>query len=105
MLCPSGPPPDELPPDELPPDELPPDELPPDELPPDELPPVDELPEDELPPDEVPPVTVTACWAFGAAWYVALPAWLASMTHEPAWLKVTVEPETEHTEVLDGSML
>ncbi len=28
----------------------------------------------------------------------------ASMTHEPAWVKVTVEPEIEHTGALGGSM-
>ena len=49
--------------------------------------------------------TATVCWTWVAAWYWALPAWLASMTHEPGWLKVTVEPTAEHTEVLAGSML
>ena len=51
------------------------------------------------------PLTVMACWACGAGWYRAFPAWFASMTHLPALLKVTVEPEIEHTEPLPGSML
>jgi len=50
-------------------------------------------------------LTVIVCWAWGAGWYCALPAWLASMTQLPCWLKVTVEPESEHTEVLEESMV
>jgi hypothetical protein len=49
--------------------------------------------------------TVTVCWAWGAAWYLVLPAWLASMTQVPGLSKVTVEPEMEHAELLAGSML
>ena len=30
------------------------------------------------------PLTVMACWACGAGWYRAFPAWFASMTHLPA---------------------
>jgi hypothetical protein len=29
------------------------------------------------------PFTVIICWAWGAFWYRALPAWLASITHRP----------------------
>jgi len=35
----------------------------------------------------------------GAAAQVALPPWLASILQVPAWLKVTVLPDTEHTPV------
>jgi hypothetical protein len=48
---------------------------------------------------------VIACRAWGAGWYVASPAWLASMTQLPGWLKVTVEPEIEQTEVPGESMV
>ena len=51
------------------------------------------------------PFTVMVCWAWGAAWYLSLPAWLASMTQLPVLLKVTLEPMIEHTEALPGSML
>src|SRR5260370_4099353 len=52
------------------------------------------------------PFAVIACWAWGAAWYLPLPAWLASMTQLPSWPKVTVDPEIEHAELVeDGSML
>ena len=50
-------------------------------------------------------LTFTVCWAWAAAWYLVLPAWLASMTQVPGFLKVTVEPEIEHTEPLAGLML
>ena len=50
-------------------------------------------------------LTFTVCWAWRAAWYLVLPAWLASMTQVPGLSKVTVEPEIEHTERLAGSML
>jgi len=49
--------------------------------------------------------TAIACWAWGARWYFALPAWLASMTQLPGRLKVTTEPEIEHVEVFEGSMV
>jgi hypothetical protein len=49
--------------------------------------------------------TVTVCCAWGAAWYLALPAWLALMTQVPGLLKVTVEPEIEHTASGAGSVL
>jgi hypothetical protein len=41
----------------------------------------------------------------GAGRYRSFPAWLASMTQEPAWSKVTVAPEIEYTEAMDGSMV
>jgi hypothetical protein len=50
-------------------------------------------------------LAVIVCWSWGAGWYLALPTWLASMTQLPGWLKVTAEPEIEHTEALPGSML
>jgi hypothetical protein len=54
----------------------------------------------------VPLVTVMVCWAWGAGWYFAAPAWLASMTQLPGWPKVTVDPLTEQAELLeDESML
>jgi len=43
------------------------------------------------------PVTVTVYGTCAAAWYLASPAWLASMVQVPSSLKVTVEPLTEHT--------
>ena len=46
-----------------------------------------------------------ACWAWGADWYFALPAWLASIMQLPGPLKVTAEPEIEHTEVVEESMV
>jgi hypothetical protein len=50
--------------------------------------------------------TVIVCWTWGAAWYLPLSAWLASMTQLPGWPKVTVDPEIEHAELVeDGSML
>jgi hypothetical protein len=48
---------------------------------------------------------VISWWAWGAGWYRALPAWLASMMQLPGPLKVTVEPEIEHIEVLEESMV
>jgi hypothetical protein len=30
-------------------------------------------------------LTFTVCWAWGAAWYPAPPAWLASMTQVPGF--------------------
>ena len=52
------------------------------------------------------PFTVMVCRAWGAGWYFALPAWLASMTQLPGWPKVTAEPEIEHAELVeDGSMV
>ena len=35
---------------------------------------------------------------------MALPAWLASIVHVPLALKVTLEPEMEHTELLAESI-
>jgi hypothetical protein len=49
--------------------------------------------------------TVTVCCTWGAAWYLVLPAWLASMRQVPGLLKVTVEPEIEHTSALDESIV
>jgi len=49
--------------------------------------------------------TVTVCCAWGAAWYVVLSAWFASMTQRPGLVKVTVEPVIEHTGPLAESML
>ena len=50
--------------------------------------------------------TLMVCWAWGAAWYLSLPAWLASMTQLPGWPKVTRDPEIEQAELVeDGSML
>ena len=36
---------------------------------------------------------------------MALPAWLASITQVPAPMNDTVEPEIEHTEAADASMV
>src|SRR5580658_183282 len=36
-------------------------------------------------------------WTWGAAAYLALPAWLASMTQLPGAVKVTEVPDTVHT--------
>ena len=41
------------------------------------------------------------CWAWGAAWYRALPAWFASITHRPGWPKVTVAPEIVQAELVE----
>ena len=50
--------------------------------------------------------TVTVCWTWvTAAWYRVSPAWLASRMQVPGLLKVTVDPEIEHTEPLAESML
>ena len=51
------------------------------------------------------PLTAITCWTWGAAWYRASPAWLASITHRPGWPKVTVAPEIAHTDALAGAML
>ena len=51
-----------------------------------------------------PPDTVIFCWAWKAAWYLSFPAWLASMTQVPGWLKATVPgPDREHTAALGES--
>ena len=47
--------------------------------------------------------TVMVCWAWGAGWYLSLPSWLASMTHVPGAVYLTVVPlvpDTLHTPVL-----
>ena len=49
--------------------------------------------------------TVNDCCTCGAALKFALPAWLASITQVPAPMKLTVAPETEHTEVALESMV
>jgi hypothetical protein len=43
------------------------------------------------------PLTVIVRWTWGAAVYLALPAWLASTTQLPAAAYVTVVPDTRHT--------
>ena len=50
-------------------------------------------------------LTVNDCCTCGAGAYSALPAWLASIVHVPALMKLTDEPETEHTELLDASIV
>src|SRR5260370_337306 len=42
-------------------------------------------------------MTLIVCWTWGAAAYLRLPAWLASMTQLPTAVKVTVVPDTGHT--------
>ena len=44
--------------------------------------------------------TVKLCWTWGAAFQLLLPAWLALIVHVPAPTKVTVEPDTVHTEAV-----
>jgi hypothetical protein len=36
---------------------------------------------------------------------LALPAWFASIVHVPVALKLTVEPEVVHTELVAGSIV
>src|SRR6185437_2559862 len=49
-------------------------------------------------------LTMIARWNWGAAAYLALPAWLASTTQLPAARSVTAEPDTVQTPgSLDGS--
>ena len=50
-------------------------------------------------------LTVIVCWTWGAAWYLALPAWFAPMTQRPGWLKVTGAAEIEHTDPLAEAMV
>ena len=50
-------------------------------------------------------VTANDCCAWGAAAKVALPAWSASIVQVPPPKKLTVEPETVHTALLDGSIV
>src|SRR2546423_15485583 len=52
-----------------------------------------------------PLATAKVCWAWGAAFQLALPAWLASMTQVPTVVKLTVEPEMEQNEVALASMV
>src|SRR3954447_1139438 len=49
--------------------------------------------------------TANACCTCGAALKLALPAWLASMTHVPTVRNDTVEPEIEHTDVAVASIV
>jgi hypothetical protein len=49
--------------------------------------------------------TANDCCTCGAALKLVFPAWLASMTHVPTALKLTVEPLMEHTEVALESMV
>ena len=49
--------------------------------------------------------TANDCCTCGAALKFALPAWLPSMTHVPAAVKLTVAPEIEHTELALASMV
>src|SRR5260370_37075443 len=42
------------------------------------------------------PLTVIVRWTWGAAAYLRLPGWLASMTQLPAAVEVTVGPGTVH---------
>jgi len=49
-------------------------------------------------------MTLIVRWTWGAAAYLLLPAWLASMTHRPTAVKVTVDPDTVHAPgVLEAS--
>ena len=50
-------------------------------------------------------VTANDCCAWGAAAKVALPAWSASIVQVPPPKKLTVEPETVHTALPDGSIV
>src|SRR3954462_15181617 len=49
--------------------------------------------------------TVNDCWTCGAALKLALPAWLASITHVPAPVNERVAPEIEHTADATGSIV
>ena len=51
------------------------------------------------------PFAVMVCRAWGAGWYLSLPAWLASMTQLPGWPKVTGEPEMEHAELVEDESM
>jgi hypothetical protein len=41
------------------------------------------------------------CRTWGARWYRASPAWLASITHRPGWPKVTVASEIVQAEPVE----
>ena len=49
--------------------------------------------------------TANDCWAWGAAFQLALPAWLASTLHVPTALKLTTPPEIAQTELLVASIV
>lgn len=50
-------------------------------------------------------LTAKDCWACGAGLKLALPAWLASIVQMPDPMKLTVEPDIEHTEPLEASIV
>ena len=49
--------------------------------------------------------TANDCWTWGAGAKLALPAWLALITHVPTAVNETVEPATEHTALADASIV
>jgi hypothetical protein len=50
-------------------------------------------------------VTVKDCCTCDAGAYVPFPAWFASIVHDPAAVKLTVDPDREQTEVAEGSTM
>src|SRR5215216_4188444 len=68
----------------------------------------------ELPAGATPTVTCTSvclkltakdCWTCGAGWKLALPAWLALITHVPDQVKETTPPLIVQTEEADASIV